>query len=403
MTQNSKDSSPRWQVSTKILVALFGFVLLAAFLDRFRSILGTLVVSIIVYFLITPVVRILVRRARLSWVAATNISFLFLLMVMVVVFTALGLAVAQQFQSLFDVTQTFFTELPDRLETIFEQGVQVESWALDFSRFDTVTLFEQAAGYIDLVFSSASTVVLNVSSVALETVVGSIVVMVISYFLTLDNERFRNAWTNFVIPGYEYDIKRLSSALSRLWSSFLGGQLLVVTVTGLLTWLIMSALGMRFSLGIGVLGGLGRFVPIVGPWAAGIVAGVVALVQPSNWFGLTPAAHAALVILLIVVLNQSIDYFVIPRIIGTSLNISPAIVLIATLLGAILAGVLGLLLAAPIVASLALLGRYIFRKMVDQSPWDPPIDEVPEVRKPALARLFGRDRRRSAGDETNDD
>jgi predicted PurR-regulated permease PerM len=316
-------------------------------------------------------------------------------MVMIVVFTALGLAVAQQFQSLFDVTQTYFSDVPDRLETIFEQGVEFGPWALDFSRFDTVTLFEQAAGIIDLFFSSASTVVLSVSSVAVETVVGSIIALVISYFLTLDYERFRNAWNNFSIPGYEYDIKRLSGALTRLWSSFLGGQLLVVTVTGLLTWGFMSAMGIRFSLGIGVLGGLGRFVPIVGPWVAGIVAAVVALVQPSNWFGLTPAAYAAVVIITILVLNQLIDYFVIPRILGTSLNISPAIVLIATLLGAILAGILGLLLAAPVVASMALIGRYIYRKMVDQSPWDPPIDEFPEARTPALARLLGRGRNRA--------
>jgi predicted PurR-regulated permease PerM len=166
--------------------------------------------------------------------------------------------------------------------------------------------------------------------------------------------------------------------------------LLVVTVTGILTWMLISAAGLRFSLGVGVLGGLGRFVPIFGPWVAGIVAALVALVQPSNWLGLTPVAYAILVGVIILVLNQAIDYFIIPRIMGSSLNISPAIVLIATLLGAILAGVLGLLLAAPVVASLALLGRYILRKMMDKSPWDPPIDVVTEVRVPVLARLLGR-------------
>jgi predicted PurR-regulated permease PerM len=371
-------------------VAFIGFALVALFLYRFRSFIGTLVVSLIIYFLVTPLVGAIVRRARLSWVAATNISFLFLLMVMVVVFTAVGLAVAQQFQSLLDVTQTYFTDLPMQLESIIEQGITIGPWYLDFSRFDTVTLFEQAAGIIDLAFSSASSVFLGVSSIALETVIGLIVALVISYFLTLDNERFRSAMSNFSIPGYEYDIARLSKELNRLWSAFLGGQLLVVTVTGVLTWIFISASGLRFSLGVGVLGGLGRFVPIFGPWVAGIVAAVVALVQPTNYLGLTPVAYAVLVGLIILVLNQLVDYFVIPRIMGSSLNISPAIVLIATLLGAILAGVLGLLLAAPFVASMALLGRYILRKMMDQSPWDPPIDVVSEVRVPVLARLLGR-------------
>jgi predicted PurR-regulated permease PerM len=271
---------------------------------------------------------------------------------------------------------------------------------LDFSSFDTVTLFEQASRYIDLAFSSASSVVVRVSTFAVETLLGSIIALVISYFLTLDYPRFSRTWSEFKIPGYEYDIGRLSAALGRLWKSFLGGQLLVVTVTGILTWIMMSAIGLRFSLGIGFLVGLGRFVPVVGPWVGGIVAVVVALVQPSNWLGLTPTAYALLVGLLILTLNQLLDYYIIPRILGTSLNISPAIVLVASLLGAILAGILGLLLAAPVVASLALLSRYVFRKMVDQSPWEPPIDEVPEPKEPALVRIFSRARRPVSGQET---
>ena len=398
MSQNPKESSPQWHISTKMLVALFGFFLLAVFLFRIRSFAGILVVSIIVYFLMTPLVRFIERIAKFSWAVATNISFLFLLMVLIVVFTALGLAVAQQLQSLFDLTQDFFTELPEQLETVIEHGLQVGPLALDFSRFDTVTLFEQAAGYIDLLFSSVSAVLLSVSSVAIETVVGSLIVLIVAYFLTLDNARLRQTFVGFVIPGYEDDIARLRGALSRLWKSFLGGQLVIVLVTGVLFWLIMSALGMRFSLGLGVIGGLARFIPFLGPLVAGILAGVVALVQPSNWFGLAPGAYAALVILFIILLNQFVDYFFIPRILGTSLGLPPAIVLIATLLGAVLAGALGLLLAAPIVASIVLLGRYIFRKMTDQSPWDPPIDEPPEQPEPALVRFFRRTRARSQGE-----
>lgn len=388
MSQNPKESSPQWHISTKMLVALFGFLLLVAFLLRIRSFVGILVVSIIVYFLMTPLVRIIQRIANFSWAVATNISFLFLLMVLITVITALGLAVAQQLQSLFDLTQNFFTELPVQLETLIDQGLQIGPWSLDFSRFDTVTLFEQAAGYIDLLFSGVSTVFLSVSSVAIETVAGSLIVLVVAYFLTLDNAHLRQAFAGFVIPGYEYDITRLRAALTSLWKSFLAGQLLVSFITGLLFWLIMSALGMRFSLGLGVIGGLARFIPFLGPGVAGILAVVVALVQPSNWFGLAPGAHAALVILFIILLNQFDDYFLIPRILGTSLRLPPAIILIATLLGAVLAGALGLLLAAPVVASIALLGRYVFRKMADQSPWDPPIDETPEQPEPALARFF---------------
>ncbi len=192
------------------------------------------------------------------------------------------------------------------------------------------------------------------------------------------------------IPGYEEDFQRLRLSLSRIWRAFLRGQLLVVLFTGILTWMLMSILGLRFSLGLGVLGGIAKFAPIVGPTTAGLIAALVALFQPGNWLGMTPFGHAVLVVISVIVLDQAIDYLLIPRIMGTSLRLHPVIILIGLLIGATLAGVLGLLLSSPTMASLILLGRYAYRKMFDLPPWDPPPDilrEVP-IQDPMLLRAL---------------
>src|SRR3989304_7912980 len=65
---------------------------------------------------------------------------------------------------------------------------------------------------------------------------------------------------------------------------------------------------------------------------------------------------------------------------GSSLNLHPVIIIVGAIVGASLGGVIGLLLSAPATATLLLLSRYAYRKLVDLSPWDPPIDAAPPAR-----------------------
>jgi predicted PurR-regulated permease PerM len=232
--------------------------------------------------------------------------------------------------------------------------------------------------------------------------------LAVAYFIILDFRRFRRVVSEIYFPGYEEDFRRLRVALIRIWNAFLRGQFLVVASTGILAWVVLSILGVRFSIGLGILWGVAKFVPILGPITAGVVAGIVGLFQPINWLGLTPFGYAVLIVIAVTVLDQAIDYLLIPRIMGTSLNLHPVAILLGLLVGARLAGVLGLLLSAPTLASIILLGRYTYRKMFDLSPWDPPIDvtDTIEKRTTFVSRLVQwgqrwRQRQSSAG--SNDD
>jgi predicted PurR-regulated permease PerM len=388
VNQTHSNISPPWSNTTKALIALILLVLLGFILIRFRSVLTMILLAAILSFLITPLVRRLSVRARLSWAAATNICFIFLILFIVVSSTAIGLVVVQQIQALFLAAQRFLIDLSTQIENASHQLLQLGPWTIDFSQFNLESPFEQVLTYVELVLGQASSLIAGVATVAFETIVRLVFTIVVSYFLTLDHERFKNAWKRISLPGYETDIERLRSALSQLWDAFLRGQLVVVSIAGLLTWALMSVLGVRFSLGLGVLGGFAKFVPIVGPTLGGALAAVVALLQPDNWFHLTPLAHAILVVICVIILDQSIDYLIIPKIMGTSLNLHPVIIIIGALLGATLAGILGLLLSAPAMATLILFGKYVFRKLVDQSPWDPPIDDFPEIKERALGRFL---------------
>jgi predicted PurR-regulated permease PerM len=371
-------SSPSWSAPTKALVGIVGLGLLAFLIVRFRTVIQLLIVAAIIAFLIVPLVRALNRHARLSWLLAANLCFLLLVLLLITASTATGLAVIQQLQALSFTVQRFLSTIPGQVAALSSQPFMIGPWLVDLSKFDLAPLANQALSATQPALGQVSTLLASLASVAIESVARLIFILAVAYFLILDYQRLRCAWLAFSIPGYQQDVRRLREALGHIWDSFLRGQLLVVAISGVLTGVLMTVLGVRFSLGLGVLGGVAKFVPILGPTTAGAVAALVALFQPGNWLGLAPIGHAAVVIAGVIVLDQSIDYLLIPRIMGSSLNLHPVIILVGAILGASLAGVLGLLLSAPAMASLLLMVRYVNRKMLDLSPWDPPIDAGPE-------------------------
>lgn len=377
----SPSLSPKWNPFAKAFVALTILVLFAGLLSRFHSVIPILVMAVIVAFLVIPAVRLLNQRLRLSWGLAANLCFLVLLAALIGVSTATGFAVVQQIQSLFMIIQRFLVELPVLLDSVSQNIYVFGPWQLDLSQFDLPAIAENLLATVQPLLAQVSSVIASLATGAIESLASVVFTLALAYFIILDYPRIRSSILEISIPGYKEDLHRLRSALLAIWNAFLRGQLLVVTSTALLTWMLMSALGLRFSLGLGVLGGVAKFIPIVGPTTAGFIAALVALFQPGNWIGLTPFGHAVLVIICVIILDQLIDYLIVPRIMGASLNLHPVIILIGLLIFASLAGVLGLLLSAPTMASLVLIGKYTYRKMFDLSPWDPPIDVLKQTER----------------------
>jgi len=76
-----------------------------------------------------------------------------------------------------------------------------------------------------------------------------------------------------------------------------------------------------------------------------------------------------LVIGLYVVIQQIEGNVLVPRILGRSLNLHPMVVLVGIIVGGSLAGILGMLLAAPVLATLRVVGHYVFCRLYDRDPF----------------------------------
>jgi len=179
--------------------------------------------------------------------------------------------------------------------------------------------------------------------------------------------------------------------LSRIWNAFLRGQIIIFFLSFIIYVVLLSVLGVRYALGLALMAGLARFLPYVGPAITWIVMALVTFFQASKPFGLEaqPLIYTAIVVGLSLVIDQIMDNLISPRILAQTLRVHPAAVLVAALIMANLLGVLGIVIAAPSLATLTLLGRYTMRKMFDQEPfpiWAPTPAPRP-VGREMLARF----------------
>jgi predicted PurR-regulated permease PerM len=129
-----------------------------------------------------------------------------------------------------------------------------------------------------------------------------------------------------------------------------------------------------------------ELIPNLGPILAAIPAVIVALIQGSTVLPVSNWVFALIIIGFYILMQQFENSFVVPRVLGGAVDLHPLIVMVGVLVGANVAGIIGALLAAPIIATGREIIRYLYRKILGVSPF-PPEPEIPQVRGPSLWML----------------
>ncbi len=387
-------TSPRWSNTTKLIAGFTMVAIVAAILVRFSSFIGPLLLAFILTYLLHPLAKRLSVTMQLSWRAAVNLIFVAFLLIIVLLSTVAGFAIVDQLDNLVRALQTFLSGLPELARTLSTQAVQIGPFEVDFAGLERMLVDEFGMNFTDIsqqllsaiqpALGQAGNLITALATSTVTTIGWFLFIFIISYLTLTEMGGAPDFFRNAELPGHDADIRRMGRELGRTWNSFLRGQLLIVTLIIIGSFLLMSLFGVHYALALALITGFAKFVPYVGSLAMYITTFLVALFQESNYLNIQPEmTYAIVVTVAAILLDQTFDNIVTPRIYGRALGVHPAAVLVTALIAANLLGVVGLLLAAPVLASLQLFATYTSRKMLDLDPWP----QVEKMREPEIVPL----------------
>jgi beta-phosphoglucomutase-like phosphatase (HAD superfamily) len=215
------------------------------------------------------------------------------------------------------------------------------------------------------------------------SIVSLVYVVVLNFWLLKDMHKLQRSFFETIPSAYQEEIRRLTSNLSDIWEAFLRGQLVLSLVIGSITWICLVILGMPNATGLALLAGLMEFLPSIGPAISGTIGTVLAFFQGSTWLPVGNFFFAVIVGIVYAIIGQVESVYFIPRFVGGRVKLHPAVTFAGIIAGALTFGVLGILLAAPTIASTRELLYYITCKLTDRVPYEAgpsePVLHIPGV------------------------
>jgi len=319
------------EVSYKTIVFTVAFMLLLWFLYYIKDIILAFFVSLLIMVILNPTVTKLTRY-KIPRVGSVILIYLLVFGFFGILFAALIPVVIAQ-------TTSFINNLPkflDNLPLFSGFGDQV------INRFvsDIVSVPGELAKVTISVFSN---------------LIGVFTVLVFSFYLTIARDELEDQIGFFFGAAKREKIGKILNLMERNLGGWARGEIILMLAIGTATFVGFTLIGLPYALPLAMLAGFLEIVPTVGPTIAAVPPLIIG-------FGVSPIMGIATVALAFLV-QQTENYFLVPRVMQSSVGLNPIITLLALAIGFRIAGVVGAIIAIPVVvASKVILQDYYHLK-----------------------------------------
>jgi predicted PurR-regulated permease PerM len=411
--------STNWRTSTRTIAAISLAAASIFLIYVSRSIIPYLVIAALIAVIARPFILWLHQRARLPRGLAVGLVYLVglmlvplaLLLTLPAIADSISFVLNLDYQSIFlnllswlrtnlAAIQAIVLPVPgldqavdQAIATLLKQLGQTTTsqTAPQLSSLETIiqslgtalqTTFRTAAGVVSLLFSQLTL---------------WLFIFLSSIYISLGAHSYKDGFLGILPASYQPEIKTLLDRIEHTWNAFFRGELILMTVIGLISGIGLAILGIPGALYLGIIAGLLEMLPNLGPIIATVPAVIVALLQGSTYLPVSPLVMALIVILFYIMVQQLENSLIVPRILGEAVDLPALVVMSGVLIGAEVGGLLGALLATPVVATIRELMRYTYRKILAQEPFppgerlpDPPANPLPQISAWLKARFAPR-------------
>ncbi len=327
------------------------------FLFAVRGIVAPFLWALILAYLLNPVVKLVCRYLRVPRIVAVTI-----------IYVALGSAIAWLWVTtsplLLTQIQGLGEALPDLVDQIVVLLGSTDSIVLLGFEIDLQPLVAEIGPAANDLMAQATQRLLETAVEAVEAVLHILVTLVATFYLLIDLNRLSELARRQIPARFRHEFGPLARRIDQIVVRFMYGELALVVIMSTVTYIALTILDVRFALVLAIATGFLELIPYIGPITAGALAMLVSFGQTPP-FGWTPAVYAAVIAVVYFVLRHAEDYFVIPNVVGRVVKLHPVLTMFAIFCGAVLGGIMGMIVAVPIAAILRLIVQFMWGKVVE--------------------------------------
>ena len=346
------------------LVGLFLLGILALIALRYvfskfpvlRTALAAFFISVILAYIINPLVNYLETKhiPRRFGVLIVYVGFI---LALVLLFVVVLPKTIEELRNLFIALPQWLNEWNAR---ILDASDKIEKMTnLDMTRIMSSGQ-KQVEAYLNSLENTFVDKVRSMASgmyAALGRMVSFVLVLILTYYFTVDKNRIKVKLYKAIPSGFRTDILNLASEINAAMMEFVKGKLLLAVIVGLMTMCMLFILGVNFAVAIGLITMIADIIPYIGPFLAFV---------PAFFFSFMDSWTKALwVSIFFVFLQWAENNLFAPKILGKRTGLHPAVVLMCIFIGGGTFGVMGMILSVPVFSILVIIKNFILMKLRD--------------------------------------
>ena len=351
-TENKKVT---FDISLTTFLKVFAIVVGLLFLYLIRDLLLMIVVAIVIASAVDSWIDWLHKKRIPRWLSVILI-FVILIGIATAVFSLLIPPIVEQTQQLINV-------LPDYVRTIADQLSTARS-IIGEQAFDNVI---NSVGSYSGVTGGESFSVFGTISGIFGVLFSVVIVFVLSFYFTVQEDSLKKFIRSLIPMKHRPYVDSLVGRVQKQIGYWLRGQIMLGLIVGIMLYIGLSLLGVKYALILAILGGLLEIVPYLGP----IISAV-----PAIFLAFTQRPILALFVLgLYIIVQQLENHIIVPKVMQRVVGLNPLITIIVILVGVKVAGILGGILAVPITTAIQVFLSDIF-ELKDEKDKEKLKDEI---------------------------
>ncbi|MFA4880608.1 MAG: AI-2E family transporter, partial [Candidatus Doudnabacteria bacterium] len=312
-------------VIVKIVLVLLGLV----FLYFVRDVVMVLFTAVVISAALNPTV---------NWLQKKHIPrTLSVLLIYTVLLSIVVLSIYLLIPPIVTQVKDLANQFPDFYEQLAQKGMKLKAFS---AREDLLSNIQNVVSSLGDNITGATRSIFGTLGTIFGSFISVFVILVLSFYLTVQKDALKSFIRAITPARRQKHIIELVDRVQHKIGQWLSGQIFLCFIVGILTFLGLTLLGVRYSLVLALFAGLIEIIPYVGPVLGGLPAAFLAFTQ-------SPIL-ALFVIILFFVVQQIENHILVPKVMQKTVGLNPIVVILALLAGGKLAGILGMILAIPV-------------------------------------------------------